>query len=191
MGAWKRIRRDITLATTGIQETTLAIAEQVYRRIESAKISLEMSQIEQQIKDREATFGEKVYGKFGGSDIDLDRLSKDPVLASLSQEIEGLRNQLAIIEAEATEEEPLPLIEQSLAQAGLIFQHVTIPDQFPWIGKELREWRLPTEMRILSVRKKNGFEIANGKTVVEAHDQITFIGPKRKSQTYRYFWIDR
>ncbi len=45
-------------------------------------------------------------------------------------------------------------------------------------------------MRIVYVRKKNGVEVANGRTVVEPHDQITYIGPRRKIHIYKLFWFN-
>jgi len=190
MGTWRRIKRDLALAAAGFQEATIAIAERVHHRVQHVKNSMLMSDLEHQIRDHQAVLGEKSYRKFESGLTDLDLLSKEPDLAGLSHEIDLLQNELALIEEQATEEEPLRLFEQVLADSGLVLQHAVIPNEFPWIGKAIAEWSLPAEMRIVYIRKKNGVEIANGRTVVEAHDQITYIGPRRKIHIYKLFWFN-
>lgn len=189
MGTWKRIRRDLILAATGIQEATVAIAERVHHRVQQVKISMEMTDLERQIRNRQAALGEKTYRKSEAGRLDLDSLSLEPELSELSREIDALQNQLTYVEERSTEEEPIQLFEHALDEAGLLLQHIIIPDQFPWIGRPLQEWNLPAEMRILYVRRDKGIEVANGRTVVEPHDQVTYIGPKRKTHLYKWFWL--
>lgn len=190
MTTWRRIRRDLALAATGFQEATIAIAERVHHRVQHVKISLEMSDLERRIRDYQAILGEKTYRKFETGMTDLDLLSQEPDLADLGREINALQNRLTLIEEQSTEEEPLRLFEHVLEDSGLVLQHAVVPSQFPWIGKAIEEWNLPAEMRIVYVRKKNGVEVANGKTVVEPHDQITYIGPRRKTHIYKLFWFN-
>ena len=189
MGTWRRIRRDLVLAATGIQEATVAIAERVHHRVQQVKVSMEMSDLERRIKDHQARLGEKTYRKFEAGRSDLDLLSQEADLAGLSREIEELQNQLALVEEQATEEEPVRVFEHALAESDLLLQHIIIPEQFPWIGKPIQEWNLPPEMRILYVRRGKGIEIAYGRTTVEPHDQVTYIGPKRKMHLHKWFWI--
>lgn len=190
MGTWKRIRRDLLLAAAGFQEATVAIAERVHHRVQHVKNSMLMSHLEHRIRDHQALLGEKTYRKFEAGLTDLDLLSQEPDLSELGREIDLLQNQLALIEEQSTEEEPLRLFDHVLADSGLVLQHAVIPNEFPWIGKAIQEWKLPAEMRIVYIRKKNGVEVANGKTVVEAHDQITYIGPRRKIHIYKLFWFN-
>ena len=189
MGTWRRIRRDLILAATGLQEATVAIAERVHHRVQQVKVSLEMSELERRIKGQQALLGEKTYRKFEAGQSDLDLLSQEPDLAAVGREIDALQNQLALVEEQSTEEEPIRVFEHALAASDLLLQHIIIPDQFPWIGKPIQEWNLPTEMRILYIRKGKGIEIAHGKTVVAPHDQITYIGPKRKTHLHKWFWL--
>jgi hypothetical protein len=189
MGTWRRIRRDLALAVTGFQEATIAIAERVHHRVQHAKVSMQISELEGRIKDHQASLGEKTYRKFEAGLTDLERLSQEPDLANLSREINLLQNQLALIEEQSVEEEPLRLFEHVLAESGLVLQHAIIPNEFPWIGKPIQEWNLPAEMRIIYVRKKSAVEIATGRTIVEPHDQITYIGPRRKIHIYKLFWF--
>lgn len=190
MGTWRRIRRDLMLAATGVQEATIAIAERVHHRVQHVRISMEMSDLERRIKDHQAILGEKTYRRFEAGMTDLDLLSQEPDLADLGREIDILQNQLTLIEEQSAEEEPFRLFEHVLAESNLILQHVTIPDRFPWIGKAIQEWSLPAEMRIIYVRKRNGVEVAHGRTVVEPHDQITYIGQRRKIHIYKLFWLN-
>lgn len=190
MGTWRRIRRDLALAATGFQEATVAIAERVHHRVQHVKISLELSDLERRIRECQSILGEKTYRKFEAGMTDLDLLSQEPDLADLGREINALQNQLTLIEEQSTEEEPLRLFEHVLEASGLVLQHAVIPNGFPWIGKAIQDWNLPEEMRILYVRKKNGVEVANGRTVVEPHDQITYIGPRRKIHIYKLFWFN-
>lgn len=190
MGTWKRIRRDLALAATGVQEATIAIAERVHHRVHHAKISIELSDLERRIRDQQAILGEKTYRKLEAGLTDLELLSQEPDLAGLRREIDALQNELALIEEQSTEEEPLRVFEHVLAESGLVLQHAVIPHEFPWIGKAIREWNLPAEMRVVYVRKKTGVEVANGRTVVEPHDQITYIGPRRKIHSYKLFWFN-
>lgn len=189
MGTWRRIKRDIALAATGFQEATIAIAERVHHRVQHVKTAMEMTDLERRIKNYQAILGEKTYQKFEAGMSDLERLSQEPDLAELGREINTLQNQLALIEEQATEEEPLRFFEHVLTDSGLGLQHAVIPNEFPWIGKAIQEWNLPAEIRIIYVRKKNGVEIVNGRTVVEPHDQITYIGLRRKMHVYKLFWM--
>lgn len=190
MGSWRRIKRDLTLATTGIQEATVAIAERVHHRVEAVKTSLAMAELEQRIRQNQTLLGEKIYRRFEAGVADLDLLSKESELALLGREIEALQAQLSLLGEQAIVDEPVQLFEQLLHQSDLIFQKVTLSDQFPWIGKPIREWALPPEMRILFVQKNNRIEIAHGGTTIDAHDQIAFIGPKSKIYFYKEFWRD-
>lgn len=190
MGTWRRIRRDLALAATGFQEATVAIAERVHHRVQHVKISLELSDLERRIRECQSILGEKTYRKFEAGMTDLDLLSQEPDLADIGREINAFQNQLTLIEEQSTEEEPLRLFEHVLEASGLVLQHAVIPNGFPWIGKAIQDWNLPEEMRILYVRKKNGVEVANGRTVVEPHDQITYIGPRRKIHIYKLFWFN-
>ncbi|TAK07207.1 MAG: hypothetical protein EPO39_07035 [Candidatus Manganitrophaceae bacterium] len=189
MGTWRRIRRDLVLAATGFQEATIAIAERVHHRVQQVKISMEMSDLERQIKNRQALLGEKTYRKFEAGRSDMDLLSQEPVISDLSREIDALQNQLTLVEERSTEEEPIRVFEHALEESGLLLQHIVIPHQFPWVGKPIQEWNLPTEMRILYVRREKGIEIAHGRTVVEPHDQVTYIGPRRKTHLHKWFWL--
>ncbi|GEM_PF-2462933 len=189
MGTWRRIRRDLMLAATGIQEATIAIAERVHHRVQQIKISLEMTELERRIRNQHATLGEKIYRKWEIGQTDLDLLSQEPDLAYLDREINSLQNQLTLVEERSTEEEPVRVFEHTLEESGLLLQHIVIPEQFPWIGKPIQEWTLPSEMRILYIRRAKGVEIAHGRTVVEPHDQVTYIGPKRKTHLHKWFWL--
>ncbi|MBI3803424.1 MAG: TrkA C-terminal domain-containing protein [Nitrospirae bacterium] len=191
MGSWRRIKRDLALAAMGVQEATVAIAERVHQRVETVKTSLAMADLEQQIRQSQATLGEKIYRKLEAGVTDLDLLSKETELALLGKEIEALQAELTILEAHTAVDEPVHLFEQLLAQSDLVFQQVTVSEQFPWIGKPLREWALPEDMRILFVQKNSQVEIAYGGTIIGMHDQVAFIGPKSKTYLYKHFWITR
>jgi hypothetical protein len=184
MGIWQRVKVDFLTAFAGLQEATVAVADQVHRRVQEVKTSIEAGMLENQIEMDHALLGEKIYRK----NTDLALLYKEPELRELFDKIQDQQKKLATIETIVLPHESLMEFERMFLQSDFLIHHVVVSDSFKGIGKKIRELALPPPMRILFVRKKNHLEIAQGHTRIEAHDEITFLCLKRNLQSHLDYW---
>jgi hypothetical protein len=156
----------------------------VNRHVQEVKTSIEAGMLENQIEQDQALLGEKIYRK----SADLALLYKEPELRDLFDKIQGEQKKLATIETIVLPHESLMEFERMFLQSDFLIHHAVILESFNGIGRKIRDLALPTQMRIIFIRKKGHLEIAQGHTKIELHDEITFLCLKVNLQNYLDYW---
>lgn len=181
-----RLNKNLILAFTGIQETVLAIADRVNRRVQEAKNSIEAAELEKRSRSDEALLGMEVHRQ---PDLTLHFLSKDPELKSLYERIREDQRKLSALENQPPSQEALNDFERTLLYENFLIRDFIISEGFHGIGKRIRDIAPPLEMRIVLIQKKGRMIPAHGAVVLEPGDRVVFICPRENSMEYLSHWI--
>jgi len=180
-----RIRKDIRLVLAGLQEATVTVADHVSSHVKTVKTTMDARDLEEQIKKERAILGRKVYAH---SDTSLETLYKENEVRDRVTEIEKMHRKLEAIEGNVPPLEALQDFERLLIRSKFAIQHIIVPEEFHGTGKTIRELAFPSKMLIFFIKKKGEIEIAQGDTVIDARDEITFLCDKEKINKYRMLW---
>ncbi len=181
----QRLRKDLTLVLAGLQEATVSIADHVNSHVKKVKTTIDARDLEKKIKNDEAILGKKVYAH---PDSSLDALYKENDVKNPVSEIERMHKELEAIEGSISPLEALQDFERLLIRSQFVIQHVIVPEEFHGTGKTIRQLAFPAQMLIFFINKKGETEIAQGETVVDARDEITFLCDRENVIKYRSFW---
>ena len=185
MGLFRRVKNDFVLAFTGLQEATLAVAERVNKRVQEVKASLEAAETENQIKMDQSALGEKIYHR---GDADLRNLQKESDFNALFNKIQEGQKKLKALEDQDSLKDLFVDFERLMVQSDWVIQSVMVPKDFSGIGRALKEVAIPSDMRIILVKKKNQLLIAHDDLMIGGRDQITFICPRSNMSEIMAFW---
>jgi hypothetical protein len=185
MTIWRRVKQDFLAALAGVQEATVAVADRVHHRVQEVKTSIDAGLLEKQIETDQAFLGEKVYQR---DHSDLAALYREPELRELFDKIIEEQRKLAVMETIVLPHESFMEFERIFLQSDFLIHHLVIPEKFHGVGKRMKELVLPPQMRLILIRKKNHLEMVQGSTIIEAHDEITFLSSKVNLQRYLDFW---
>lgn len=188
MGIWRRMKQDFLVALAGFQETTVAVADRVHRRVQEVKNAIDAGFLEKEIAADYALLGNKVYLK-GHADLAL--LYKEPEFSRLFEKIQEQQKKLATIETIVLPHESLMEFERIFLQSEFLVHHLVISESFHGVGKKIKELFLPPQMRVIFIRRKNHLQMAHGNILIEAHDEVIFFCPKVNLQRYIGYWKDR
>jgi hypothetical protein len=185
MGVIRRLKKNLVLAFTGVQETTLAIADRVNRRVQEVKNSMEAADLEKKIEMDRALLGMEIHKQ---TDLTLNFLSKDPELKLLSEKIREGERKLAALENQPLFKDALTDFEQTLLHENFLMWDITISKEFPEIGKRIKDLSIPIDMKIVFIQKKGRADLVHGETRVESGDRIIFLCPRENSLNYLSYW---
>lgn len=179
------LRKDLKLILAGLQEATVSVADHVNSHVKKVKTTMDACDLEKQIKNNQARLAKKVYAQ---PDSSLDTLYKENEVRDLVAEIERMHKELEAIEGNVSPLEALQDFERLLIRSKFAVQHVIVPEDFHGTGKTIRQLAFPPQMLIFFIKKKGETEIAQGETVIDARDEITFLCDKDKVNKYMSFW---
>ncbi|HIE65158.1 MAG: TrkA C-terminal domain-containing protein [Nitrospira sp.] len=181
----QKIRKDIRLVLAGLREATVTVADHVSSHVKTMKTTMDARDLEGKIKKEQAILGRKIYEH---PDTSLDTLHKEKEVRDRVVEIEKMHKKLETIEGNVPPLEALQDFERLLIRSEFAIQQIIVPEEFTGTGKTIRELAFPSQMLIFFIKKRGKTEIAQGKTVIGARDEITFLCDKENINKYRLFW---
>lgn len=187
MGTWKKIKNELLITWSGLQEATTAIAERTNRQVIDLKHNLAIYEVEEEIKNSITALGDQVYRK---GEVSLDDLKHDTAMASLVSDIKGMEKRIQLLRHQIKKDpsDSAGHLQRILNRGHYTLSTATVSDHFEGIGIPVTDIDIPPGMQIILVDKKGEVRLLTEATIIEKEDQVLFICEQKKQADYISFF---
>ncbi|GEM_PF-3134962 len=175
------IKHSLIAGLHGVQEAILEVADKVNLKVQETKILLEIRDLENEMNNHHVRLGEMLY-QLRGQDISTvqenSEINKILIKCkNLHENISRLRQKHHEIDENRLHSQ-VSLLSQVLEKQNINLIRLTINKKSPMKGCKVKDLKLPPDVLILCVIKKNRLMIANGDTRIDDQDHIFVVGPE-------------
>lgn len=176
-----RLMKDLQVSLAGIKEGVERIAEQADLKMKVAKLSLETAEVEKDLESDFRSLGELAYRDAISRPADFyDRPDVQDAMQRVRRQtdaIRGLERRIDRIRESRTEEN---LIEAAgyMKDADWSVECFQVVSGSAAVGKPLSDAQKPASILVVSIVRAGAFELPEGRTVLEAGDQVTVVVKK-------------
>ncbi len=181
----KKVSRDFTLVLSGAQEAIVTIAELVNQHVQKVKLNIDATTLEKEIQGDQVNLGEKIYEH---AEISLNQLYEKTEIHALIDKVLKTQKKLEATESIVSPYETLHDFERLLIRSDFVIQNIVISKKHSGIGLTIQELKLPPQMLIFFIKKRDEIVLAYGNTRVYARDEVTFLCEKEHIQSCIAFW---
>lgn len=157
-----RLQRELSVTTSAVYETVLAIAERVNRKVHILRFHGQAAKILSQIETVQAALGREIAehlpaGSFPASKGAFDMQDLEGRLTKSTDRVHHLKQALLELDAKIRElkleaiHEELLTLQQELSLRSATIERVLISKNCRAIGKSIEELSLPGSVRIVTV----------------------------------------
>jgi len=179
MNVWEKIKKGLSNGAEIITEKTVEWSH-------LAKLRWEQHQIQKSIEDNYSELGGKVY------QLHLEKREHE-----LAVEVKGIVHELELLQAKLVDKEEeieefmqkgtvnknqLTEFKKDLERGDGIIEQFVVEKNTPFIGKKLKDIRLPKNVLISAIVRKEQVIIPDGQTIFQHEDKVTLIGKKTDVQ---------
>jgi len=148
-----------------------------------AKLRWEYRSIQKAMGWELTELGGKAYDLFcQNREVDLERETVENVrkLRSLEKDLENKEREIEELpktfETEVIDKKTVQELKKDLEAGGGAIEQVVIEDGSPFLGKKLKEMRLPEDALVGTISRKEEIIIPDGETVFQPGDKVTLLG---------------
>jgi len=150
-----------------------------------AKLRWEYRSIQRAIERELTELGGKAYDLFcQNREVDLERETVENVqkLRSLEKDLENKEKEIEELpktfEMESIDKKSVKELKKDLEAGGGTIEQVVIEDNSPFLGKKLKEMRLPEDALVGTISRNEEIIIPDGETVFQPGDKVTLLGKR-------------
>lgn len=197
----RRIRKEFTFSAKGIQETVLAIAERVSRKVQILRLHWQAASLSGQIEQLHQQLGAAlcaVLAPQGDRQThDISRGTTEHHLADIASRVRGLKEALAQvdprvrqIESEALREDLLTL-ERDLFQRSATIERLRVVHGSAASGNSAGQLGLPASVRVMAVLRGPSL-LLNFETVLfKPGDTVILLGLRDELKSVLPLFLER
>jgi hypothetical protein len=182
------IKHSIIAGFYGVQEAFLEVAEKVNFKVNQTKMLLAIRDLENKLENSHARLGELIY-RLRGQNTSL--LHENPEIhkilnscKALHEKISMLREKYRFIDEGRVQSE-LGSLYELMEKRNIKLMRLTIDRKSSLKGCRIKDLKLPPDVLILCVLKKNRFILALGDTRIDDQDHIFVMGPEPQIELLR------
>ena len=175
------IKHSLIAGFYGVQEAMLEVADKVNLKVQETKIVLEIRELENVINRNHARLGEVIYQlREQGISTFYENPEINKILngcRNLHEKISKLREKHQGINENRLDSQ-MSLLNRVLEKQNIKLTSLTIDKKSLLKPCKVKDLKLPPDVLILCVIRKNRLMIANGDTRIDDQDSIFVIGPE-------------
>lgn len=177
------LRREMSIAWSGLEKVVVSAAEQTARQAEILRLSFK-------IHDREKTL-DAVFERMGrflheSQEMDQDALTAHSTCQACFSEFNRLQGELKFIERRRYDlrEENVTTkwaeFVESVYKSGMTLESLTLPFQMKPPSMTLQALALPQGVLVIAIQRKERFIQPHGSVLLRRGDRLTLLGPPQQ-----------
>jgi hypothetical protein len=197
----RRIRKEFTLTTRGIQETVLAIAERVNRKVQVLKLHWMAASLSDQIEQLHQQLGVTLCDVLaphnGPHPHESFRDSAEQHLAEIAARVRLLKKQLLLIdprvrqiESEALREDLLNL-ERDLFLRSATIERLHVAHGSSAVGCSAGQLGLPASVRVVAVLRGSSLLLSFDTILFRPGDAVILLGTRDELRAVLPLFLER
>lgn len=197
----RRIRKEFTLTAKGAQETVLAIAERVSRKVQILRLHWQAASLSGQIEQLHQQLGAALCTELAPPhDRPTRGISSgttEQQLADIASRVQGLKRQLSQvdprvrqIESEALREDLLTL-ERDLFQRSATIERIRVVPGAAASGSSVGQLGLPPSVRVVAVLRGPSLLLSFDSLLFRPGDMVVLLGLRDELKTVLPLFSER
>lgn len=192
-----RLQRELRITVATLEETVLAVAEQVQRKVRLLRLHWQAAQIQEQIALVHRGIGQTVAAaipRAPGRRLTSENLDESMLTAALARGQEQIRvlkaqmlhtdSRIQVLRAEAMRDD-LKECLRDLEARGWAFEYVTLRDGMPLVGRHLGDLMAAPNLCPLGLLRGQSVLPVDPALVLRADDRLWLMGTPEALTQYR------